>query len=83
MGLPAINYFCEKCGCHFATHNDDGSCVSDDNYEEINLIASGYEWYCPNCGGYHMTCEIPRHRYVTCKKCGEIFAVGEMTHARH
>ena len=25
--------FCRKCGCHVATHNDDGSCV-DDKLEE-------------------------------------------------
>lgn len=24
-GLP----YCPKCGCHFITHNDDGSCVED------------------------------------------------------
>jgi len=22
--------YCPKCGCHFATHNGDGSCVVDD-----------------------------------------------------
>jgi hypothetical protein len=26
---------CEKCGQHFANHNDDGSCV-DDEYEAEN-----------------------------------------------
>lgn len=23
------NNFCVKCGCHYSTHNDDGSCVVD------------------------------------------------------
>ena len=30
---PEAEHFCPKCGCHWMTHNDDGSCV-DDEYEE-------------------------------------------------
>jgi hypothetical protein len=25
--------FCPKCGCHWVTHNDDGSCVVDEDKE--------------------------------------------------
>jgi predicted RNA-binding Zn-ribbon protein involved in translation (DUF1610 family) len=36
--MEATNY-CPDCGCHYATHNDDGSCVEDDT-----------EYYCDVCG---------------------------------
>ncbi len=29
-----LEHYCPKCGCHWATHNDDGSCVVDEEPDE-------------------------------------------------
>lgn len=47
--------------------------------EEAELIASGYEWTCPDCGQWNT--EIEACREVKCRKCEEEFAVSDHTHA--
>ena len=61
--------FCEKCGCHFFAHNDDGSCVSDEEgYDEDDenwkathplikdkdLLTDALITSCPYCGSYEL-----------------------------
>ncbi len=31
-----LDHYCPKCGCHYATHNDDGSCVVDGEPEGLD-----------------------------------------------
>ena len=50
--------------------------------EEVDMIASGYEWICPECETFHQVIEIPKVEEVTCKKCQEQFKIGEPFHAR-
>ena len=70
-----MSNFCKKCGCHFATHNDDGSCVAD----SVELIASGYEWTCPSCE--HFNREIQVTEEVYCQGCQREFIVEDYNHA--
>ena len=50
--------------------------------EEVDMIASGYEWICPKCETFHQVIEIPKVEEATCKKCHEQFQIGEPFHAR-
>ncbi len=48
----------------------------------IELIASGYEWECPNCGTENKVIAIPAHREpVRCSDCKKYFAVEFANHA--
>ncbi len=47
--------------------------------EDVELIASGYEWYCPECEEFNNEIEIPY--YLVCRKCGGSFGVGDYHHA--
>ncbi len=53
--------------------------------EEVELIASGYEWTCPNCG--QMNKEMETKDKVQChgdeftRGCGMKFKVSEAIHA--
>jgi transcription initiation factor TFIIIB Brf1 subunit/transcription initiation factor TFIIB len=47
--------------------------------EEVDLIASGYEWICPECD--HRNTEIEIREEVVCKECGEICEVNQTHHA--
>jgi len=49
--------------------------------EAVDLIASGYEWLCPECTEFQTEIEIPRND-LTCQKCGANFSVGEVYDAR-
>ena len=46
---------------------------------QVEVIASGYEWTCPNCE--HFNSEIEVTETVTCSDCGEVFEVNEYHHA--
>jgi hypothetical protein len=47
--------------------------------EEVELIASGYEWDCPHCE--HFNREIEVTLTVTCGKCRHEFRVQDYHHA--
>lgn len=53
-----------------------------DNEPETNsveLIASGYDWVCPNCDEFNHEIEVTEQ--VTCKHCQHIYTVAEYYHA--
>ena len=50
-----------------------------DNMQEIIMIASGYEWDCPECGEFNT--EIETKEKVLCRACGRKFIVNEVYHA--
>ena len=47
--------------------------------ESVELIASGYEWECPECEWLNLEIEITE--FVTCEHCKEKFKVTEYYHA--
>lgn len=47
----------------------------------VDLIASGYEWKCPECGFLNKEAEV--YSNVTCEKCEQVFDVNEYNHAVH
>lgn len=52
---------------------------NDKGLEQIFLIASGYEWECPNCA--HLNREIEITAKVTCSNCSNEYAVMDADHA--
>jgi len=36
----------------------------------VDVIASGYEWVCPECGELHTIYEFPKNPIVRCPDCG-------------
>ena len=51
-----------------------------DILENVELMASGYEWTCPYCP-YVVNKENEITETVTCRKCKRIFNVSEYEHA--
>lgn len=49
--------------------------------EQVDLIASGYEWVCPNCELLNKEIEIPHSERVECNNCGEKYEVSGHFHA--
>jgi len=51
--------------------------------EEVNLIASGYEWICPHCETLNEEIEIPSDGLLECQndECREISQLSEYHHA--
>ena len=47
--------------------------------DEIDLMCSGYEWFCPDCDMPNHAIEITKE--VTCEKCGHTFKTGTAEHA--
>ena len=47
--------------------------------QQVELIASGYEWECPECEILNKETEITY--YVTCKNCKTKFIVSDYFHA--
>jgi ribosomal protein L37AE/L43A len=47
--------------------------------ESVTLIASGYEWECPECEELNGTFEVTE--IVRCQKCGREFDVDNYEHA--
>ena len=45
----------------------------------VDIIASGYEWICPDCQAYNR--EIEATQLVTCKDCGRVFYTNPPEHA--
>lgn len=50
-----------------------------DTSETVILIASGYEWICPECDEFNT--EIESNVRVTCPECGESFTTEPPLHA--
>ena len=51
------------------------------NLEEVELIASGYEWICPKCGGFNTHYEIPPGDIIECRFCKTKFKIKDFFHA--
>lgn len=51
----------------------------DDELECIDLIASGYEWECPNCETLNKEIEVTKR--VTCARCKSVFVTNSPEHA--
>ena len=47
--------------------------------ETVDLIASGYEWMCPNCDEQNEEIEVLIS--VTCRKCKQTFGINTVEHA--
>jgi len=47
--------------------------------QQVELIASGYEWECPECS--MLNTEIEIKEIVMCIKCDNIFEVTDFYHA--
>lgn len=45
----------------------------------VEIIASGYEWICPDCKHYNKEIEVTEH--VTCEECKTKHEVKEFHHA--
>jgi DNA-directed RNA polymerase subunit RPC12/RpoP len=67
---------CASCGAKAHWEDDPQPTESD---EDIDVIASGYEWTCPGCGDLRKEIEI-KPRFV-CKKCNLSYAVSDYEHA--
>jgi len=48
-------------------------------YEQVELIASGYEWICPHCEAFNAEIEVTEQ--VTCRSCRFTFEVEDYYHA--
>lgn len=46
---------------------------------QVDMIASGYEWVCPECETYNR--EIGITEQIRCAKCNQEFEVKEAHHA--
>ncbi|MCK5615776.1 hypothetical protein KAR91_78660 [Candidatus Pacearchaeota archaeon] len=59
---------------------------SDENRAEnvpiVDVIASGYEWICPECEEMHEVIEFPRNPIVRCPDCGFKVELDLPEHAR-
>ena len=51
----------------------------EDDEESVELIASDYEWTCPDCETLNHEIEI--NEWVTCKECDHEYRVNEYHHA--
>lgn len=49
--------------------------------QTVTLIASGYEWVCPDEECEHFNREIEITDTVTCRKCSKTYNVDEAYHA--
>lgn len=47
--------------------------------DSVELIASGYEWMCPECAAYNQEIEVVET--VTCVECKTTFEVEDYEHA--
>lgn len=47
--------------------------------ETVDIIASGYEWVCPNCETLNDEIEVKED--VKCKRCGDYFVTNCPEHA--
>lgn len=66
-------------GNEATAHGDDLHIIIHPAYEPVDLVASGYDWTCPQCNAMHHEIEIKEH--VVCPQCGIVYATGATTHA--
>ncbi len=53
-----------------------------DELEEADIIASGYEFDCEECGTYNTLISIPKWgSAVKCRKCGTLYKSEQANHA--
>jgi len=48
---------------------------------EVPLIASGYEWICPNCEETNKVVEVPSSEMVKCSRCDKRYRMEDYRHA--
>lgn len=48
----------------------------------VDIVASGYEFYCPDCGEFNTIVEIPKSDIVICSKCKTTFGIATIEEAR-
>ena len=53
--------------------------VREQTLEHVDIIASGYEWNCPNCGQNNRTYEVTG--FVVCDECRDTYAINPPEHA--
>jgi uncharacterized Zn-finger protein len=58
-----------------SNENIDGEIIGD----EIDVIASGYEWLCPYCSNMNKLYEAREKAY--CSGCGKLFKLASPEHA--
>lgn len=66
-----------KCDCGIV-HDEKEEAEECDH--SVDIIASGYEWTCPNCE--ELNKEIEWTEKVICKKCKKEYNANEPDHAR-
>lgn len=71
----------DNCTCHAAFSTGRCNCNGSGKSEVVDLIASGYEWHCPNCKEFNTEIEIENE--LECAKCKHKFSVGTIDHAYH
>ena len=52
------------------------------NLPIVDVIASGYEWVCPECGILNEIIEFPRNPVVQCSECNKKVELDIPEHAR-
>lgn len=71
-------YKCAICG-HVSADIVEAQDHVDYDHPTVDLIASGYEWICPNCDAFHHLIEATDK--VTCDSCHKTYEVDEVYHA--
>jgi rubrerythrin len=54
----------------FIDHLSRGDKMAKEEIPLVNVIASGYEWICPECGYFHEIIEFPHSTKTRCQGCG-------------
>ena len=52
---------------------------TEDEIEEIDLVASGYDWDCPVCNVWNYVIQVEQE--VECNECHMVFKVHDHYHA--
>ncbi len=47
---------------------------------KVELVASGYEWQCPECGVVGYESIVPADGHVVCAQCGGVFPIEKAHH---
>lgn len=49
--------------------------------KSVFVVASGYEWVCPECRKLNHCDVLPLDGPLVCEKCARLFIVGDVAHA--
>lgn len=52
-----------------------------DSRDTLDLVASGYEWLCPQCDEIQHEDIVPEADDLTCQNCGANYKKGNISHA--